>query len=291
MTHTAPAAGTALPSAAAHAAEAEELIRGLYSPGQNINHTLGRGFAALTHGLLTVAAAVQAAGNDTGDALCDLDSQLAYIDDTLTEVATEIAGRGRARPRRWPWRRQPAVPVLEGTGDGPCDNTSVGVIIAAGGRYLVFERNTPPAGVAPCAGHVDGHGGFELAAHAEVTEELGLAVTSLRQVTGGWRPNRCRRQPGPAGPGHAWAVYLAQTRGQVRPSARETRSARWLDSGLLQVLADRTAAYAYGRLTSAEFAADPGIEPVWVQWLADAGIIHAGAADLAVIGQLAGEPR
>jgi 8-oxo-dGTP pyrophosphatase MutT (NUDIX family) len=177
---------------------------------------------------------------------------------------------------------------------GRCDNTSAGVIIRdAGGRFLVFDRNTFPAGTAPAAGHVDGHGGFGLAARAEVTEELGLTVTSLRQVTGGWRPNLCRRGPGPRGAGHLWAVYLAETTGVLRPSPRETRNARWLTAGGLQALAARTAAFARGRLAAADFARLPGIEPVWVQWLADARIIATGPADLAVIdaAAAAGGPR
>jgi len=169
-----------------------------------------------------------------------------------------------------------------------CDNTSTGVIIEdPDGRYLVFDRNTFPPGTAPAAGHVDDHGGFGQAARAEVAEELGLTVTAMKQVAGGWRDNRCRRRPGPLGPGHKWAVYLATASGILRPSPRETRNARWLARHELQALADRTASYARGRLTDAEFAAAPGIEPVWVQWLADAGIVAASAEDLAAIGQKA----
>lgn len=60
-----------------------------------------------------------------------------------------------------------------------CDHASVGVLISSPDGLLVFERATPPAGIAPVAGHLDRHGGPEAAAHAEVTEEVGLTVTHL----------------------------------------------------------------------------------------------------------------
>jgi hypothetical protein len=305
MTHTTTAARAAfLPSAPAHAAEAERLAEDLADPtyyrrGVGTGYELGRGLAAITHGLLAVAAAVQATGSDTSDAVADvatniaglavdLESQLDGIDDGLVELAAEIA---RICPRRgWPWRRPMAGPAPEAFEGAPrtCDNTSVGVIIGdATGQYLVFDRATFPPGTAPAAGHVDGHGGFEAAARDEAAGELGLTVTGLCQVSGGWRDNACRRAPGRLGTGHKWAVYRATAGGELRPSARETRNARWLTAGQLQDLADRTAVHANGFLTDDEFTASPGIEPVWVQWLADAGIIHVPAADLAAIDRLA----
>ena len=179
---------------------------------------------------------------------------------------------------------------LTGGGGRPrrCDNTSVGVLIWHGGRLLVFDRATFPPGVAPAAGHVDEHGGWEAAARAEVAEETGLMVTRLTRLGGGWRANRCRREPGPRGTGHHWRVYEAAVTGDLAPSARETRNMRWVARRDLQILALRTAAYASGRLTAAEFAADPGIEPVWVRWLHDAGIVGSliGQEDLTEIDRL-----
>lgn len=170
-----------------------------------------------------------------------------------------------------------------------CDNASVGVLIERAGRHLMLERARPPAGIAPAAGHVfDEHSSYEDAAAAEVREELGLQVISLAAVTGGWRPNRCRRGAGPRGHGHEWRVFRAVVTGDLSPSADETRGAAWLDTGDIQLLTGRTIAFAHGQLGPAEFAARPGIEPVWVQWLADAGIITASAGDLAAVDSLAG---
>jgi 8-oxo-dGTP pyrophosphatase MutT (NUDIX family) len=167
-----------------------------------------------------------------------------------------------------------------------CDNASVGVLVRGeGGRWLVFDRVSFPPGAAPCAGHVfDEHAGYEDAARAEVREELGLHVETLELTrAGGWRPNRCRRDPGPSGVGHDWRVYLATVSGVLAPSPRETRNARWLDAAGLQRLADRTAAWAHGKVPDGEFATEPGIEPVWAAFLAELGIVTISAADLAAI--------
>lgn len=169
-----------------------------------------------------------------------------------------------------------------------CDNASVGVIITnAASDYLMFDRNTFPPGTAPAAGHVDDHGSLLDAARAEVEEELGLHVEALQAVTQGWRPNRCRRLPGELGVGHAWAVYAATVTGELAPSARETKHVRWIPAASLQKLADRTVAYAHGHLDDADFAASPGIEPVWVQWLVDIEAISVTLEDLERVDQLA----
>ena len=173
-----------------------------------------------------------------------------------------------------------------------CDNTSVGVIVADGhGKYLLFDRNTFPPGAAPPAGHVDDHGSYEDAARAEVNEETGLTVVSLRYVAGGWRNNKCRREPGPKGPGHQWRVYLATVTGDLVTSPRETRNARWLDQQDIQALAARTVEYAYDTVTALEFAENPGIEPVWVRWLEDVRLIVLpdnceGAVELLAEGRI-----
>ncbi|MFD8316241.1 NUDIX hydrolase [Kitasatospora purpeofusca] len=169
-----------------------------------------------------------------------------------------------------------------------CDNTSVGVIITDHqGRYLMFDRATFPVGAAPAAGHFDNHGGAQAAGRVEVEEELGLTVTSLTRVTGGWRDNPCRRRPGALGTGHNWTVYQATVTGDLTPSARETKNVRWIAPDALQELADRTIAYAQGRLTDAEFEAQPGVEPVWMQWLADIAAIKVSPAELLQVELLA----
>lgn len=160
------------------------------------------------------------------------------------------------------------MPDTDHTPPKTCDNTSVGVIIHDPDRgLLMFERATFPPGIAPVAGHIDQHGGVWAAARAEVSEELGLTITSMDAYAGGWRDNRCRRTPGPAGVGHGWRVFKAEVTGTLVPSARETRNARWITPTELTDLIHRTRDYATGRITPADFTANPGIEPVWVRWL------------------------
>lgn len=170
-----------------------------------------------------------------------------------------------------------------------CDNASVGVLITDNNdRWLMLERATFPPGIAPAAGHVfDDHTGYEQAARAEVAEELGLTVTALELLpVGGWRPNACRRRPGPRGVGHQWQIYQATVTGNLNPSRRETRGTRWATRRELQVLADRTAAYARNEFPAADFERAPGIEPVWVRFLAELGLIRTSSADLDNIDRL-----
>ena len=163
-----------------------------------------------------------------------------------------------------------------------CDNTSAGVIITDGrGKYLMFDRATYPPGTAPVAGHVDDHGTYEEAAFAEVREETGLEVRTLKLEALGWRDNKCRRRPGPKGVGHQWQVYQATVTGKLSPSPRETRNARWLSLEDLQVLAGLTARYSRGTESA------PGLEPVWCHWLATVGLVGLPQQDLAQIARLA----
>ncbi|MFD0371106.1 NUDIX domain-containing protein [Streptomyces sp. NPDC127114] len=153
-----------------------------------------------------------------------------------------------------------------------CDHTSVGALISPLEGLLVFERATPPAGLAPVAGHIDQHGSPEQAARNEVAEEAGLTITRLHPLLTQWRPNHCRRDAlGPVG--HHWWIFEAQVSGTLRPSAREVRSPRWLHPDQLQQHALRTAAYADGRLARQDFEREPGLEPVWCHFLHGLGLI------------------
>lgn len=62
--------------------------------------------------------------------------------------------------------------------------------------------------------------------------------------------------------------------GQIRASAQEVRVPRWLHQDQLQQHALRTAAYAEGRLSEEQFAAEPGLEPVWVRFLHELELVR-----------------
>jgi 8-oxo-dGTP pyrophosphatase MutT (NUDIX family) len=174
-----------------------------------------------------------------------------------------------------------------------CDNASVGVLAERKGRWLFIWRNTFPFNVAPVAGHVfDEHAGYVEAARAELREEAGLDVAEVHWTpVGGWRPNRCRREPGPAGTGHLWEVYTATVSGDVTPSPREVRAARWLSQAQVQLLANRTMLYAQGRLTEEDWQEVPGIEPVWVGFLADLDLVRMPVESLELVARLMAEGR
>ncbi|MEU8272624.1 hypothetical protein AB0B89_36430, partial [Sphaerisporangium sp. NPDC049002] len=79
----------------------------------------------------------------------------------------------------------------------------------------------------------------------------------------------------------------SRDRGDLNPSTRETRDVRWLTAAQLQELADRTVAYARGSISTAEFEANPGMEPVWVQWYVAAGVVTCALEDLDLIDTVA----
>ncbi|MFF9157628.1 NUDIX hydrolase [Streptomyces sp. NPDC014846] len=166
-----------------------------------------------------------------------------------------------------------------GGNGGFCDHTSVGVLISSRRALLVFDRATPPAGVAPVAGHVSHHGGPYQAARAEVSEEVGLTVTHLHLLLNQWRPNHCRRTPtGPVG--HRWWIFQAEVSGSLRPSPREVRDPRWVHPDQLHEHALRTASYADGHLSREQFERNPGLEPVWCRFLHDLELITLSSSAL-----------
>jgi 8-oxo-dGTP pyrophosphatase MutT (NUDIX family) len=210
--------------------------------------------------------------------------KIALADDVLVlNVGGYIGSSTRAEIAEARRRGKP-IRYLESV----CDNTSVFVIAYDEfGRVLVFERATFPAGVAVPAGHVDDHGTPRDAAITEVAEETGLQVVELTEISAMWRGNRCRRHPGDQGTGHQCHVFQAAVTGDLNPSECEARNARWVTADELQALADRTVHYAHGRITDAEFEAGPGLEPVQVQFLVDAGLVLVSESDLVVIDRLA----
>jgi 8-oxo-dGTP pyrophosphatase MutT (NUDIX family) len=186
------------------------------------------------------------------------------------------------RSGRRPW---PAVPAEV---SAMCDNRSVGVIITdPDGRLLMLQRVRPPVGIAPVAGHVDEHGSPVQAAYAEVWEETGLTVTSLHEVGGWWVSNVCRRRHGLYGPGHDWTLFTAQVSGTVTANPEESRNIRWYTRDEVQALYARTVDHAYGHISEHEFATNPGLEPVWADFLAYTGHLQADPRDLAQVHRLA----
>jgi hypothetical protein len=173
-----------------------------------------------------------------------------------------------------------------------CDSTSVGVLITGDdGRYLMSAQAAWPDGIAPPAGHVTDwvlEPDYPAAARALVTARLRTDLKSLEPAsTGGWRGDRCCRPTGPAGTGHQWQIYTATLTGIPAPPQGRARRTHWLTEARIQRLAYRTARYAHGRISDSEFFTQPGIQPVWVAFLASLGIITMTVTDLAAIDRLA----
>lgn len=161
-----------------------------------------------------------------------------------------------------------------------CDGHLVGVIITdRAGRVLLGDR-TDGAGVAAVAGHVfDAHGCPGDAAVAEVAEEVGLAITELVKMAVEWRPNRCLRGPGPHGPGHYWTLYRALVTGPMHVDPKSFTGVRWAGPGEVEEFAQRSLAYARGEVSEVAWRERPGIELVWVRWLAVTRLLVTVSAD------------
>ncbi|MBB4929202.1 ADP-ribose pyrophosphatase YjhB (NUDIX family) [Lipingzhangella halophila] len=156
-----------------------------------------------------------------------------------------------------------------------CCGTSVGVIVTDDqGRMLMIERGWYPLGIAPVAGHVtDAHDDPAAALAAEVAEETGLVVTHHEMVWEGWLPNLCASPPAPI-PGHHWSLATATVTGTLAPDPIETKGAAWYSEEEIHALAVRTISYARGQITDEGFAAEPGLEPVWLELLHTAGVVY-----------------
>lgn len=100
-------------------------------------------------------------------------------------------------------------------------------------------------------------------------------------------PHMCRRRPAPGRePGHDWSIYRADVTGDIAPGQGESQQVGWRTPGELAALADRTLAHARGDITAAQFAAEPGLEPVWVRWYAQLGVLDLADTDLTLVQQL-----
>jgi 8-oxo-dGTP pyrophosphatase MutT (NUDIX family) len=145
-----------------------------------------------------------------------------------------------------------------------CDHTSVGMLIWREDKLLLIERRKGVLGFAPPAGHVDSFGTHENAVRQEVLEEVGLTVTNLELAIEGRKDNACRREDGSW---HYWKIYSVEATGELVPSPDETKQAGFYTREQLQMLAERTEAYARGDIDEISWQAAPGIEPVWYEWL------------------------
>lgn len=159
----------------------------------------------------------------------------------------------------------------------PCDNLSVGVIVRnSDGKFAILKRAKFPPGYSPAAGHIDDHGSPERAAVDEVSEEIGvtIAVADLHPTVIHKRRinNVCRRE---GGDHHVWYVYEAVVGNEVVLVANEdqARSASWLTQTELDTLAARTALYKAGGITEEEWQENPGMEPIWVDFMTELGYV------------------
>lgn len=170
----------------------------------------------------------------------------------------------------------------------PCCGTSIGVIITdAAGRLLMIERGWYPVGIAPVAGHIaDAHTDATSALVAEVSEEVGLTVASYRiGAEDFWLPNLCASPPAPI-PGHRWVLGMATVTGELAPDPTETKGARYYVPGEAEALVERTLSLGRDEITDAQFAAEPGMEPVWIELLHRAGLRDSSEAERAVARRL-----
>lgn len=152
-----------------------------------------------------------------------------------------------------------------------CDHTSVGALIYNGyGQLLMFERNTPPYGIAGPAGHCDGDSYVD-ALKKEVWEEVGLEVVewSSKLVTS-FCINRACRRPYEGEAGHEWQFYLTTTTHlDLNPSVRETKNVDWYSPLEIKQLMRRTEEYhLYGTISDEEWYEQPGLDISWYRLFA-----------------------
>ncbi|TSC92239.1 MAG: hypothetical protein CEN89_779 [Candidatus Berkelbacteria bacterium Licking1014_7] len=151
-----------------------------------------------------------------------------------------------------------------------CDNKSVGMLVWRNDELLLIERKKPPFGFAPPAGHVDKDTSFEVAAKRELKEEVGLEANSIEFLIEGRKDNLCRRE---GGNWHYWKIYKISTNGEIKRSDDETKQANWYDKNQIGILAKKTKNYLAGGISEDEWIKNPGLEPVWLEWLSELKII------------------
>ncbi len=151
-----------------------------------------------------------------------------------------------------------------------CDHKSVGMLVWKDGKLLVIERMKFPFAWAPPAGHLDGREDYEEMAKLELFEETGLSTKSLKLIANGRKENPCRRIDGTW---HFWQIFEVEAFGNLKRSKTETKQAKWVSIDELKKLAERCDQYLAGKISIEDWQANPGLEPVWHEWLSELKII------------------
>ncbi len=156
----------------------------------------------------------------------------------------------------------------------PCTNKSAGIILTkpspTGDLIALQMRKWPPYGWAPSAGHVD-KGETELAAAVrEMREEFRITLVPEQvelQLVWNRPDNVCSRANSR---GHDWSVYTARVSADIelRCNSKEAQIAGWFDVLSLQLLANHTFLYKLGAVREQDWRRLPGLEPVWLKFLA-----------------------
>jgi NTP pyrophosphatase (non-canonical NTP hydrolase) len=172
-----------------------------------------------------------------------------------------------------------------------CNGHAVAVIVIDDQHRALIGDRTDDVGYAPVTSHVaDPGAGYRDAAIEAVALHVGLTVTELAEITGGWRGDRCVSGNSAQGTGHTWQIYQATVTGDLADvltvDQGRYHSVRWADSGELQQRAHRTLAFAVGDVTAEQWNLEPGLAPVWVYWLHITGLITMSRSDLDVIEHL-----
>lgn len=154
--------------------------------------------------------------------------------------------------------------------DKICDHKSVGMIVRKDEKILLLERMKFPFAWAPPAGHLDGNESFEEMAKIELLEETGLVTKSLKLLIEGRKENPCRRIDGSW---HYWQIFEVEGEGELNRSLSETKQLKWVSIDELKELASRCDQYLAGKISDEDWKANPGLEPVWREWLSELKII------------------
>lgn len=150
-----------------------------------------------------------------------------------------------------------------------CDHKCVGMLVWRDGRLLLIERAKFPFAYAPPAGHCDGED-FEFTAKKELQEEVGLDAENLKLLIEGRKENPCRRTDGDW---HYWQIFEVDVDGEVKRSEEETKQYKWVTNDELNKLAKRAEYFISGKINQEDWDKDPGLEPVWYEWMKELNII------------------